>query len=79
NDLGGRSYLDSCTDWKIQEMINEILARNHYKFKTKEWFNYFSTFDWYFYNTSDMSVAESRFNNIERANYNFLAKYRNGN
>ena len=78
-DLGGRSYLDQCTDWKIQEMINEILARNHYKFHKKEWLNYFSEFDWYYYNTSDMSVAESRFSSIERKNYDYLANYRNGN
>jgi len=77
NDLGGYTYLNDFTEWQIQEMINQILAHNQYKFKTDEWFDYFSGYEWYYYNTSDMSLAESRFNSIERENYNYLAKYRN--
>lgn len=77
NELGGYSYLNGFTEWEINEMINSILAHNQYKFSTTEWFNYFSSYDWYYYDTSSMSVAESRFNSIERQNYNYLAKYRN--
>lgn len=75
-EMGGYDFLDSYSEWEIREMINSILAHNNYKFGNAEWFNYYSSFDWYTYDTSSMSVAESRFNSIERENYNYLAKYR---
>lgn len=61
---------------EIQLAINTILARNHYEFKSKEWRDYFGQFSWYYYNTSSMSTAESRFNAVERANYDYLARNR---
>ena len=64
------------SDDDIQVAINTILARNHYKFKNEKWINYFEQFSWYYYDTSSMATAESRFNSIERANYNYLAKNR---
>lgn len=79
NDLGGASYLSGKSEYEIQCMINEILARNHYKFQTQQWFNYFSQFSWYTYDTSNMSLAQNRFNSIEKENYNFLADYRDKN
>lgn len=64
------------SDDEIQLAINTILARNHYKFKNEKWINYFEQFSWYYYDTSSMATAESRFNTVERANYNYLAKNR---
>ncbi len=60
----------------IQIAINEIFARNHYHFKDDWWNDYFEQFDWYYSNTSDMEVVQSRLNEIELANYRFLAEQR---
>ena len=78
-DLATEYLSDEIYDWSIKEIqtsINLILARNHYKFKNEKWINYFEQFSWYYYDTSSMATAESRFNSIERANYNYLAKNR---
>lgn len=74
--IEGRYNLSYWSNDEIQLAINTILARNHYEFKSKEWRDYFGQFSWYYYNTSSMSTAESRFNAVERANYDYLAKNR---
>ena len=62
---------------EIQFAINAILARNHYIFQTNSIQAYFSSFSWYYGNTTDMSIVESRFNSIERTNYEYLTRWRN--
>ena len=79
-DLATEYLSDEIYDWSIKEIqtsINLILARNHYKFQSQEWLDYFSQFIWYSYDTTDMGEVESRFNKIEAANYNALANARN--
>ena len=76
DDLGGESYLNQFTSYEIQLMINVILARNGYIFNDEEIYDYFYNFDWYYPNTEDIKVAESRFTDIENENYYFLANYR---
>ncbi|MBQ7956552.1 MAG: YARHG domain-containing protein [Clostridia bacterium] len=79
-DLATEYLSDEIYDWSIKEIqtsINLILARNHYKFKSQDWLDYFSQYIWYTYDTTDMDRVESRFNKIEEANYNALAKARN--
>ena len=79
-DLATEYLTDEIYDWSIKEIqtsINLILARNHYRFQSREWLDYFSQFIWYSYDTTDMAEVESRFNEIEAANYNALAQARN--
>lgn len=76
NDFGGDEYLDGYTEEEIQTFINEILANNGYKFKEKKWINYFSKYDWYYPDTSNLKTVVSRFNDCEKENYYYLAKYR---
>ena len=74
--IEGRYDLRYWSDDEIQLAINTILARNHYEFKNDKWRNYFGQFSWYYYNTSDMNTAVKRFNSVERANYDYLARNR---
>lgn len=76
DDFGGEEFLDDYTKEEIQTFINEILARNGYKFKEKKWLDYFSEYDWYYPDTSDFKTVEGRFCDYEKENYYYLAKYR---
>lgn len=69
--------LENYTKDDIQELINTMLAMHHYKFQEQKWIDFFSAYEWYYYDTDSSSVAESRFNEIEKANYRFLIDYRN--
>ncbi len=69
--------LENYTKDDIQELINTMLAMHHYKFQEQKWIDFFRAYEWYYYDTDSSSVAESRFNEIEKANYRFLIDYRN--
>ena len=60
-----------------QMMINEILARHGYRFKTEAIQRYFESKDWYraigTYDT-DMDAVSAQLNQIEKTNVNFLAE-----
>ena len=79
NDLGGESYLAGKSKDEIQRMINTILARHGYIFKKQDNIDYFSQYDWYNPSYDDMDYVIGLFNNYEKANYNYLAKYRDSN
>ncbi len=73
-------YTYNVYEWTLDEIqlaINTILARNHYKFTKQEWIDYFSAFSWYDGYITDMNSATLNFNEVERANYDYLAKIRN--
>ena len=60
----------------VQTAINEIYARNGYKFKDKSILAYFEGYDWYDPDTTSQDVAKSRFNSTENANVLLLSEYK---
>ncbi len=68
-DLAGKSQNE------VRLILNEIYARNGYIFNTDYYRQYFSTKSWYVPITSSQEECERRFNSIERANKEFIAKY----
>ena len=59
----------------IQKAINEIYARNGYRFTEQYWLNYYNQFSWYS-GTLDMNEARMCFNEIECKNVDFLFSVR---
>lgn len=51
--------------------VNEIYARHGYRFSMWEYFNFYSSFDWYQGQRSDVEAVKN-FNPIENANLAFL-------
>ncbi len=60
---------------EVQRAINEIYARNGYKFSSEEWDKYFRKFSWY-KPRLNMEDAANRFNKYERKNMDLLIKRR---
>lgn len=61
---------------QIQTAINEIYARNGYKFKDQGIYNYFCQYDWYDPKTTNQEDAKRMFNSTENYNVDLLQKYR---
>lgn len=68
-DLAGRSQE------QVRLIINEIYARNGYIFNNQSYQAYFSSKSWYIPVSNSQQEIESRFNQYELANKNFLAQY----
>ena len=64
------------SDSQIQTAINEIYARNGYKFQDQDIYNYFSQYSWYKPKTNSQDDVKRRFSDIENKNVEMLQKYR---
>ncbi len=70
------SEVKNMTQDEIQTAINEIYARNGYKFKDQGIYNYFCQYDWYDPKTTNQEDAKRMFNSTENYNVDLLQKYR---
>ena len=70
------SEVKALTQEELQTAINEIYARNGYKFKDENIYNYFCQYDWYDPKTSSQDDAKRRFNETENYNVELMQKYR---
>lgn len=79
-DSGTRKLTDSDVNTlnsdEAQQAINEIYARNGYKFKNKEVREFFEQYSWYKGTDSDMDSVSEKFNSIEVENIKLLSEHR---
>lgn len=61
----------------LQMAINEIYARNGYKFKSDDIRKYFQQFSWYKPDETDMNVVSGRLNSTEKANVDLMSAMMN--
>ena len=61
--------------WQCTLALNEIYARNGYRFKDADLRNYFEAQSWYNPDTNDSNKAVSRFNAYERTNKETILQY----
>ena len=64
------------TDEEIQTAINEIYARNGYKFQDQGIYDYFKQYSWYKPKSGSQDDVKRKFSDIENKNVELLQKYR---
>jgi hypothetical protein len=63
---------DHSQEQLVQYAINEIYARNHYKFRSENIYKFYNQFSWYS-GYLDAGETVARFNEYEQSNVDFLA------
>ena len=71
------SELKGVSKNNLQMAINEIYARNGYKFKSDDIRKYFEQFSWYKPDETDMNKVSGRLNSTEKANVDLLSAMMN--
>ncbi len=71
------SELKGVSKNNLQMAINEIYARNGYKFKSDDILKYFQQFSWYKPDETDMNKVSGRLNSTEKANVDLLSAMMN--
>ncbi len=70
-----KSDISGLSKAKLQTALNELFARNGYKFSNKDKLAYFKKYDWYKPDTSNEATVRSRFNDTEKANFKLITEY----